>query len=227
MTFPRPPPGGRPGGDNKRQPELAPIPPKRTRTIPEPLLLHQRRLENSRGESSCSTDDGGQAEAGGSSKASKRDGVEEDKCIICLNNLPDVGRGVVSCGHVFCFICVHTWLKQQSTCPLCSAKVKSIVKTLTDEEIARLQGREEKSEKGTRKERWLEKKRQKKRKRDFKTYEGGVMTKTIRIRRRDQSKRTRLEARDEPHPQAPGGVFHNNPGAVAAMFRQSVRERLR
>ena len=48
-------------------------------------------------ESSCSTDDGGQAEAGGSSKASKRDGVEEDKCIICLNNLPDVGRGVVSC----------------------------------------------------------------------------------------------------------------------------------
>ena len=28
-------------------------------------------------------------------------------------------------------------------------------------------------------------------------------------------------------PQAPGGVFHNNPGAVAAMFRQSVHERLR
>lgn len=39
-------------------------------------------------------------------------------------------------GHVFCFVCIHRWVKkQQSNCPACRAEVRQIKKTLSMPEI--------------------------------------------------------------------------------------------
>ncbi|CAM9742799.1 unnamed protein product [Scytosiphon promiscuus] len=62
---------------------------------------------------------------------------DEDRCPICRDELPGVHRGIVKCGHVFCFSCIHKWVKRQkNSCPVCRADITSIKKTLSEAEIA-------------------------------------------------------------------------------------------
>lgn len=46
---------------------------------------------------------------------------EELSCAVCFNEI-FVGS-VVKCGHFFCYSCIHTWLKEHNTCPLCKTNV--------------------------------------------------------------------------------------------------------
>ena len=39
------------------------------------------------------------------------------KCILCLDALKD--PSVTSCGHVFCWACITTWIREKPECPLC------------------------------------------------------------------------------------------------------------
>ena len=55
-----------------------------------------------------------------------------------------VAPGVVSLqGHVFCFTCIHLWVKTNSKCPNCRVNFKKITKTLTNEDIAKEKARTE------------------------------------------------------------------------------------
>ncbi|CAN0286574.1 unnamed protein product, partial [Scytosiphon promiscuus] len=65
---------------------------------------------------------------------------EEQICPICVSALPGSGRGIVPCGHTFCFACIHSRAKVDRTCPCCGAKFCYITKVFrkTPEETARV-----------------------------------------------------------------------------------------
>ncbi|CAM9261576.1 unnamed protein product, partial [Discosporangium mesarthrocarpum] len=51
---------------------------------------------------------------------------DNESCSICLS-VP-TNRGVIPCGHGFCFACILTWSKTENTCPLCKGRFTTIVK---------------------------------------------------------------------------------------------------
>lgn len=57
---------------------------------------------------------------------SKSSGAGEDACTICLERISE--RAVATpCNHLtFDFLCLVSWLQEQSTCPLCKAEVKEV-----------------------------------------------------------------------------------------------------
>ncbi len=57
-------------------------------------------------------------------------GVTE--CCICMESLDDAPyTGTLpSCNHTFCFVCISSWSKQETTCPLCKAEYKTISKKI-------------------------------------------------------------------------------------------------
>ncbi|CAD6504927.1 BgTH12-00426 [Blumeria graminis f. sp. triticale] len=44
------------------------------------------------------------------------------KCTLCLEELTD--PSVVSCGHMFCWLCIADWIKEKPECPLCRREVE-------------------------------------------------------------------------------------------------------
>lgn len=57
-------------------------------------------------------------ELGGSLSADKHN----DNCSICYEELEDSYK--TTCNHIFHEKCINTWLKSNSTCPLCRANLK-------------------------------------------------------------------------------------------------------
>eukprot|EP00752_Nemacystus_decipiens_P010144 g9040.t1 len=140
-------------------------------------------------------------------KQAAEDKNKEDPCPICLSTLPDTGRAVIGCGHVFCFTCIHVWVKTKPECPSCRAVFTKIIKTLTPADIAKENARVELSKRKNKE--GLDKKQitkkntfisrhnhssngnnsnnsnhriKKKNARRVKTLAEGVMIKTVRIR---------------------------------------------
>ncbi|RDL40084.1 RING protein [Venustampulla echinocandica] len=44
-------------------------------------------------------------------------GEQQRKCTLCLEELKD--PSAVSCGHVFCWVCIGDWVREKPECPLC------------------------------------------------------------------------------------------------------------
>ena len=57
-----------------------------------------------------------------SSKSCKRTKFAPTDCCICME--PVKRRFILPCGHVFHRKCVHTWFKEQQTCPVCRSNVE-------------------------------------------------------------------------------------------------------
>eukprot|EP00752_Nemacystus_decipiens_P010094 g8995.t1 len=120
------------------------------------------------------------------------DAATEEGCAICMEKLPDTGRAIVPCGHVFCFTCVHVWInKDKGTkprCPTCRQEITKIWKTLTPEDIAKEEARLEMQRKMELTKN--QSKRGKKKASSIKIPIPGVMVKTIRLRDKTKKKKT-------------------------------------
>ncbi|KAJ1256833.1 hypothetical protein BS78_K290900, partial [Paspalum vaginatum] len=66
--------------------------------------------------------------------AYKREGIDSAdptgwaQCVICLGlvQVGEVVRRLPTCKHLFHVECIHSWLRSQSTCPICRAAVEHI-----------------------------------------------------------------------------------------------------
>jgi len=51
----------------------------------------------------------------------------QDKCPICFENLNSLQdnfiRKIKKCRHIFCNICITTWLEKHKTCPVCKIEL--------------------------------------------------------------------------------------------------------
>eukprot|EP00903_Cladosiphon_okamuranus_P015542 g14348.t1 len=201
------------GGSSKNQPTLAPTPdPSQiTRAAPLPADLVARNGGDPENQEAK------RAEQGKKAAEEQEDEQEEELCAICYDQLPDVGRGIIACGHVFCFACIHQWCKSQNDCPGCRFKVKRILKTLSPEDSLKEKER---------KELLLSKKIKNKKKRGqarrratrVQTHKTSIVTKTVRIRPASL-RPTPAQQRAEPHPEAPGGWMY-------AEAQEAARQRL-
>ena len=50
--------------------------------------------------------------------------LEELNCVICTQII--IQPSVTSCGHIYCQICIATWLKDHMKCPTCRSKVAHV-----------------------------------------------------------------------------------------------------
>eukprot|EP00752_Nemacystus_decipiens_P010100 g9001.t1 len=130
----------------------------------------------------------------GARQAAEDAGVE-DSCPICMGRLPDTGRGVTPCGHVFCFTCIFKWGKKDKQtaprCPTCRDEFKKLSKTLTPEDIAKEQCRQQIKKESLNKN---PSKHHKKRASNVKTPVPGVMVKTVRLRFESTKKKKKPSA---------------------------------
>lgn len=57
--------------------------------------------------------------------------VEDAQCTICLSEYQEkeVLRIMPNCGHSFHLSCIDTWLRKQSTCPVCRLSVQDTFET--------------------------------------------------------------------------------------------------
>ncbi|XP_035783510.1 peroxisome biogenesis factor 10-like [Anopheles albimanus] len=49
-------------------------------------------------------------------------GIPHSKCALCMDTLQDVS--VAQCGHLFCWLCIFSWLDQRQVCPICRDTIK-------------------------------------------------------------------------------------------------------
>ncbi|CAM9699493.1 unnamed protein product, partial [Pylaiella littoralis] len=131
-------------------------------------------------------------------------GIDEgEHCLICRERLPDVYRGIIQCGHVFCFVCIHKWVKkQQSSCPACRAEVRHIKKTLS---MAEIEEKNRNWKPPTKAQMKRDKRKSAIGKRPVRPY---IIAKTIRVRFKQSEEQAR-QNRMAPHPQAAGGFLHD------------------
>lgn len=55
-----------------------------------------------------------------------------ETCPICLNTFPEQNPGnptikkiiALSCEHLFCDVCIRSWLEKRPTCPVCILKIE-------------------------------------------------------------------------------------------------------
>ncbi|CAM9867035.1 unnamed protein product [Ectocarpus sp. 12 AP-2014] len=194
---------------NKNQPTLAPTPDQSevTRTAPLPEELIARTEGVSKEEEEARRVERAKKAA---EESKKREREEEEMCAICCDKLPDLERGVLSCGHVFCFACIHQWSKNSSICPGCRVQIKRITKTLSpaDEAKAKWETRNPVvSQRGMKKKTRKQLKRARHRDSRAKNPAAGFVTKTVRVRPKSL-KMTPAQQRAAPHPQAPGGWMY-------------------
>eukprot|EP00903_Cladosiphon_okamuranus_P011273 g10631.t1 len=125
------------------------------------------------------------------------DAEKEDNCPICCEILPDTGRGVLPCGHVFCFSCVHLWwtTTKKKVCPTCRVEFNTVIKTLTDEDVAKEKALWTTAKKKKVVNRQTQKRSRKKASR-IKTTAEGVKTKTFHVK--DTSKSKKKSAANRP-----------------------------
>ncbi|CAN0057680.1 unnamed protein product [Pylaiella littoralis] len=204
--------------NNKNQPALAPTPDRSqiTRTIPLPTDLVARN-----GDKNDEVKNAKELEKE-ENKEEEEEEEEEQLCAICQDQLPDVGRGILACGHVYCFQCIHQWCKTQNDCPGCRVEIKRIVKTLSADDVAKEEARQKLDfeRKCSNKKQLARAKRRAKR---VKIPMEDVVTKTIRIRPKSL-KPTPAQQRAAPHPQAPGGWMHAE-AQEAQRQAQAARQR--
>ncbi|XP_061339957.1 RING-H2 finger protein ATL5-like [Gastrolobium bilobum] len=57
--------------------------------------------------------------------------IEDTQCVICLADYKEreVLRIMPKCGHTFHLSCIDTWLRKQSTCPVCRLPLKNSSET--------------------------------------------------------------------------------------------------
>ncbi|CAN0385751.1 unnamed protein product, partial [Pylaiella littoralis] len=190
-------PGRNPGHNRLRKPDpsLAPAVPvsEHTRTIPAP------RGVGDSGGGACSR------------KAAEDDADKEEPCCICCTQLPDVGRGIIPCGHVFCFCCIHTWSKKANVCPTCRLEFTKITMTMSSKDLIKEEARKaHDKKKRTNKRQFARTKRKAAR---VKNPVEGVYVKVFRVRKKTQNLTSAQQAA-LPHPQAPGGHLHGAGGVV-------------
>ena len=62
-------------------------------------------------------DEGSDSDSGSDSGS---DSDDEEKCVVCLNEITGDDVGVLKCGHIFCYGCIKQTLETKPKCPLCS-----------------------------------------------------------------------------------------------------------
>jgi SNF2 family DNA or RNA helicase len=55
---------------------------------------------------------------------SDSDDDDEERCGICLGDIPEDDIGVTKCGHIFCYECIKTIIPQKHQCPYCKKGLK-------------------------------------------------------------------------------------------------------
>ncbi|CAM9376881.1 unnamed protein product [Ectocarpus sp. 4 AP-2014] len=189
------PPGDAPNNNNKRHPALAPFLSKSliTKKIPAP---HPEDVERTK-------------------KAAADDAKKGELCIICQEALPDIERGIIACGHTFCFGCIHTWSCKSGNsvlCPSCRVPFSKIKKTLSpkDMEKEKLRNERDKNRKNTTK-----KQRNRMRRRAARVTQpvDKIFVKDVRVRKMSKKKKAIEEARTL-HPDAAGGSMNTGQQAM-------------
>ncbi|CAM9626823.1 unnamed protein product [Scytosiphon promiscuus] len=206
--------------NNKNQPSLAPTPDrsKVTRTIPLPaelILDRERELAAAAANALRTT-------------LAKEPATAAEKCrptcTVSVANLPNVGRGIIACGHVFCFSCIHQWTKSANRCPGCRVVVRRIIKTMSTADLVKEEARRQVSMSPLRFHNKKQRKRAQRRAARIKRPVPGVVTKCFRVRPKSL-KPTPAQQRAAPHPEAPGGFLHAEAQAERAAARQRREER--
>ncbi|KAK0420392.1 hypothetical protein QR680_014656 [Steinernema hermaphroditum] len=57
---------------------------------------------------------------------------EDDKCAICLSPNKECPAKLDVCAHVFCLVCIRSWISQQGTCPLCKKVGTTLIYNVRD-----------------------------------------------------------------------------------------------
>ncbi|CAM9254010.1 unnamed protein product, partial [Hapterophycus canaliculatus] len=188
--------------NSKNQPVIAPTPDrsKVTRTIPLPPELIARNEGLSEEE-----EEARKAEQARKARED-REKEEEELCAICYDRLPNVGRGVIACGHVFCFSCIHLWTKSANRCPGCRVVIRRIIKTMTPADVSKEEARKRVRSPPLSRDNVRRFKNNKQRKRAqrraarVKHPVAGVVTKCFRVRP-SSLKPTPAQQRAAPHPE--------------------------
>uniref|UniRef100_A0A1I7ZGE0 RING-type E3 ubiquitin transferase n=1 Tax=Steinernema glaseri TaxID=37863 RepID=A0A1I7ZGE0_9BILA len=51
---------------------------------------------------------------------------EVEKCAICLSPNIEAPTSLNACQHIYCLVCIRSWISQQGTCPLCKTQTETI-----------------------------------------------------------------------------------------------------
>lgn len=91
----------------------------------QPLIIRLRNPCPEKGNDNASTSSN---PANKNEKIENNDSADEIpdedkwKCPICLDALQQ--PVVTRCGHVFCWPCIHEWLRRSNTCPVCHGEIE-------------------------------------------------------------------------------------------------------
>lgn len=63
--------------------------------------------------------------------------LQDNTCGICFEQVPSGERGVIACGHTFCFACIQRWCSATNVCPVCKVRIRRIDR---EEDVSSQQG---------------------------------------------------------------------------------------